>query len=77
MGALYRNRTEAGRFLARKLEKYAGAADVLVLALPRGGVPVAFEVAQALGARLDVFLVRKLRAGRPQDDTPIARRHIL
>jgi putative phosphoribosyl transferase len=60
MGALYRDRTEAGRFLARKLEKYAGAPDVLVLALPRGGVPVAFEVAQALGARLDVFIVRKL-----------------
>jgi putative phosphoribosyl transferase len=60
MGAFYRDRTDAGRFLARKLEKYAGAPDILVLALPRGGVPVAFEVAQALGARLDVFIVRKL-----------------
>jgi putative phosphoribosyl transferase len=57
---LFRNRTEAGRFLARKLAAYAGRPDVIVLALPRGGVPVAYEVAQALGAPLDVFLVRKL-----------------
>jgi putative phosphoribosyl transferase len=46
--------------LAARLARYAGRPDVLVLALPRGGVPVAFEVAQALGAVLDVFLVRKL-----------------
>jgi predicted phosphoribosyltransferase len=56
----YRDRRQAGRFLAEKLGSYADRPDVLVLALPRGGVPVAFEVAQALGAPLDVFLVRKL-----------------
>src|SRR5213076_768313 len=50
----------AGRYLATKLADYAGRPDVLVLALPRGGVPVAYEVARALGAPLDVFLVRKL-----------------
>src|SRR5262249_1299227 len=57
---LFRNRTEAGRQLAAKLKKYADRPDVLVLALPRGGVPVAFEVARALHAPLDLFLVRKL-----------------
>jgi putative phosphoribosyl transferase len=56
----YRNRTEAGRLLAQKLMAYANRTDVLILALPRGGVPVAFEVAQALNAPLDIFLVRKL-----------------
>jgi putative phosphoribosyl transferase len=56
----FRNRREAGRFLARKLSAYADRPDVLVLALPRGGVPVAFEVARALHVPLDVFLVRKL-----------------
>ena len=59
-GRPYRDRTEAGRYLAKKLADYAGRPDVLVLALPRGGVPVAYEVARALGAPLDVFLVRKL-----------------
>jgi predicted phosphoribosyltransferase len=54
------DRSEAGRVLAGKLAAYAGRRDLLVLALPRGGVPVAFEVAQALQAPLDVFLVRKL-----------------
>jgi len=54
------NRTKAGRRLAEKLVKYAGRDDVIVLGLPRGGVPVAFEVAQRLGAPLDVFVVRKL-----------------
>jgi predicted phosphoribosyltransferase len=56
----FRNRREAGKFLAGKLMAYADQPDVLVLALPRGGVPVAFEVAGALHAPLDVFLVRKL-----------------
>ena len=57
---IFRNRSEAGRHLAAKLRTYEDRADVIVLALPRGGVPVGFEVAQALGAPLDVFLVRKL-----------------
>jgi putative phosphoribosyl transferase len=56
----FRDRAEAGRRLAEKLVEYAGRPDVLVLALPRGGVPVAFEVARALEAPLDVFVVRKL-----------------
>jgi erythromycin esterase-like protein/predicted phosphoribosyltransferase len=56
----FRNRAEAGRLLADRLRQYAGRDDVVVLALPRGGVPVAFEVARALDAPLDVFLVRKL-----------------
>jgi len=57
---LFRDRTEAGRLLTARLEKYAGKPDVMVLALPRGGVPVAFEVAKALHAPMDVFVVRKL-----------------
>jgi putative phosphoribosyl transferase len=56
----FRDRAEAGRRLARKLAAYAGKPDVIVLALPRGGVPVGYEVARALGASLDVFVVRKL-----------------
>ena len=56
----YRDRREAGQVLAGHLGSYAGRPDVLVLALPRGGVPVAVEVAHALAAPLDVFLVRKL-----------------
>jgi len=57
---LFRDRTEAGQVLAEKLLHYRDEPDVIVLALPRGGVPVAFEVARALHAPLDVFLVRKL-----------------
>src|SRR5258708_36083823 len=56
----FRDRNEAGRLLAAKLEAYANRPDVVVLALPRGGVPVAYEVTRTLGAPLDVFLVRKL-----------------
>src|SRR2546429_6225689 len=56
----FRDRHEAGRRLADKLVAYAKRPDVLVLALPRGGVPVAYEVARRLRAPLDVFLVRKL-----------------
>ena len=56
----FRDRAEAGRTLAERLSDYAGRDDVVVLALPRGGVPVGFEVARALDAPLDVFLVRKL-----------------
>ncbi|PYM54778.1 MAG: phosphoribosyl transferase, partial [Candidatus Rokuibacteriota bacterium] len=60
MGKRFRDRREAGRLLAAQLGAYAKRPDVLVLALPRGGVPVAAEVASALGAPLDVFVVRKL-----------------
>ena len=56
----FRDRRQAGRQLAAKLAAYANRPDVIVLALPRGGVPVGYEVAQALGAPLDVFVVRKL-----------------
>jgi len=59
-GFPFRDRSEAGRYLASKLGRYAGRADTVVLALPRGGVPVASEVAQALSAPLDIFVVRKL-----------------
>src|SRR6266545_4277433 len=56
----FKDRTEAGRFLAERLSAYANRPDTLVLGLPRGGVPVAYEVATALNAPLDVFVVRKL-----------------
>jgi putative phosphoribosyl transferase len=56
----FEDRFDAGRHLAAKLDHYRGRSDVVVLALPRGGVPVAYEVAKALRAPLDVFLVRKL-----------------
>ena len=57
---LFQDRSDAGRQLAARLQAYADCQDVIVLALPRGGVPVAFEVARALHAPLEVFLVRKL-----------------
>jgi len=60
METIFSNRAEAGQLLAEKLEKYAGRDDVIVLGLPRGGVPVAYEVARRLGVPLDVFIVRKL-----------------
>jgi predicted phosphoribosyltransferase len=60
MEQAFANRSEAGRLLTEKLQKYAGRDDVIVLGLPRGGVPVAYEVAKDLGAPLDVFIVRKL-----------------
>ena len=64
---LFRDRVEAGDTLAGLLGHYAGRPDVLVLALPRGGVPVAARVAEALGAPLDVFVVRKLGVpGQPE-----------
>ncbi|HEX8156234.1 MAG TPA: phosphoribosyltransferase family protein, partial [Solirubrobacteraceae bacterium] len=56
----FRNRTEAGRLLAEPVRHYAGRDDVVVLGLPRGGIPVAYEVARELGVPLEVFLVRKL-----------------
>jgi putative phosphoribosyl transferase len=57
---IFQDRTEAGYVLARKLKKYANRADVMVLALPRGGVPVGYAVAHELNAPLDIFAVRKL-----------------
>jgi putative phosphoribosyl transferase len=57
---IFRDRVEAGKYLATKLQKYKGRRDVVVLALPRGGVPIGYEVAQELGVPLDIFLVRKL-----------------
>ena len=58
--AFFKDRVDAGRKLAKKLSKYANRSDVLILALPRGGVPVAFEVAKELNVKMDVFIVRKL-----------------
>lgn len=57
---IFQDRTEAGRVLATRLSQYAHQSDVVVLGLPRGGVPVAYEVARELGTALDVFIVRKL-----------------
>jgi putative phosphoribosyl transferase len=58
--AVFQDRAEAGRMLADRLTKYSGSPDAVVLALPRGGVPVGFQVAQSLGAPLEVLPVRKL-----------------
>lgn len=60
------DRREAGRVMARRLSKYAGRPDVVVMALPRGGVPVAFEIARALRVPLEVFTVRKI--GHPWNE---------
>ncbi len=62
MNRPFTDRAEAGKVLADKLAAYTGRDDVIVLALPRGGVPVAYEVASKLGVKLDIFLVRKLGA---------------
>lgn len=66
MVSRFRNRREAGRRLAAELSRYASRADAIVLALPRGGVPVGYEVAAALHVPLDVFVVRKL--GLPEHE---------
>jgi predicted phosphoribosyltransferase len=63
----FRNRSDAGHVLAAHLTQYAHRSDVIVLALPRGGVPVAYEVARALAVPLDVFLVRKLGVPRHEE----------
>jgi putative phosphoribosyl transferase len=63
----FQDRAQAGRLLAEKLAGFSGRPDVVVLGLPRGGVPVAFEVAQRLKASLDVFLVRKLGVPRHEE----------
>jgi len=60
MEGIFSNRAEAGRRLAERLSAYRGRDDTIVLGLPRGGVPVAYEVARQLGLPLDVFVVRKL-----------------
>ena len=57
---IFRNRQQAGQILASRLEKYANREEVIVLGIPRGGVPVAFEVAKALNQPLDIFVLRKL-----------------
>jgi len=67
MSTPFANRSDAGKALAALLAHYRGQPGLVVLALPRGGVPVGFEVAEALGAALDVFLVRKLgMPGHPE-----------
>ena len=71
----FSDRRSAGRVLAKHLADYAGKPDVIVLALPRGGVPVAYEVARALRAPLDVFVVRKLGfPGHEDVAVPVASR---
>ena len=73
MREIFRNRIEAGQLLAGKLMHYANQPNVIVLGLPRGGVPVAFEVAKALRVPLDVFVVRKRRETLSQviEDGPV------
>ena len=60
MRASFRDRTEAGQLLAERLQEYKARTDAIVLALPRGGVPVGFEIARKLDLPLDIFVVRKL-----------------
>lgn len=60
MDSIFRNRAEAGKLLARELQRFYAQKETIVLALPRGGVPVGYEIAQALQLPLDIFLVRKL-----------------
>ena len=62
MSRPFTDRYEAGRVLAEKLRSFAGDADVMVLGLPRGGVPVAYEVSRELEVSFDIFMVRKLGA---------------
>jgi putative phosphoribosyl transferase len=67
MDRIFQNRREAGRLLAGTLQRYADREEVLVLGIPRGGVPVAYEVARALHAPLEVFVVRKVgMPGNPE-----------
>jgi putative phosphoribosyl transferase len=65
--SIFLDRRQAGRVIAGALHRYAGEPDLLVLALPRGGVPVGFEIAERLGAELDVFVVRKLGVPRHEE----------
>lgn len=67
MNARFKNRKEAGRALAGKLQRYANHPDAVVLALPRGGVPVGYEVARELNIPLDVMIVRKLGVPRQEE----------
>jgi predicted phosphoribosyltransferase len=67
MAKQFRDRAEAGRLLAEELKTYANRKDVIVLGLPRGGVPVAYQVARSLNAPLDVFIVRKLGVPRHEE----------
>ena len=76
MATRFRDRTEAGCLLANALAAYAHRSDVLVLALPRGGVPVAFEVAKALHAPLDIIVVRKLGVPSQEELAKIGRAHV-
>ena len=62
---MFKDRSDAGQQLGKKLVAYARKPDALVLALPRGGVPVAYEVARSLDLPLDVLIVRKLGVARP------------
>ena len=64
---VFRDRRHAGQLLAHRFEHYLGDPGVIVLALPRGGVPVGYEIARRIGARLDVLVVRKLGPRRSEE----------